>query len=83
MFDSTKTPPPTKTKDPVLVLLRLLCVSCTWFDLHGASVGAGLSFAVCDSQGEAVLPLHQVSEKQHGLVVRVVQHVLMGRERKC
>lgn len=49
----------------------------TWFDLHSAAVTAGLSFTVCYSQSEAVLALHQVSQEQHCLVVRVVEDVLL------
>lgn len=49
----------------------------TWLDLHGALAGAALSLTVSHSQGEAVLPLHQVSQKQHCLVVRVVQYILL------
>lgn len=52
-------------------------VLCTWFDLHCAPVSVGLSFTVSYCQGEAVFPLHQVSQKQHCLVVRVVQYILL------
>lgn len=52
-----------------------VCV-LTWFDLHGASVTAGLSFTVGHSQTEAVLSCHQVSQEQHGLMVRVIQNLL-------
>lgn len=52
-------------------------VDFTWFDLHGAPVSIGLSFTVSYCQGEAVFPLHQVSQKQHCLVVRVVQYILL------
>lgn len=57
-------------------------IQCTWFDLHCASVSAGLSFTVSYSQGEDVLPCHQISQKQHCLVVRVVQHILLAKN-KC
>lgn len=53
----------------------------TWFDLHCASVSAGLSLTVSDCQGETVLPLHQVSQKQHCLVVRAVQYILFKLNR--
>lgn len=52
-----------------------VCV-LTWFDLHGASVTAGLSFTVSHSQTEAVLSCHQVSQEQHGLMVGVIQNLL-------
>lgn len=58
------------------------CVHFTWFDLDGAPVSAGLSLTVSYSQGEAILPLHQVSQKQHCLVVRVVQYVLLEKKTK-
>ena len=54
----------------------------TWSDLHRAPVGAALSFTVSHRQQEAVLPLHQVSQEQRRLVVRVVQHVLKQRAMK-
>lgn len=54
-----------------------MSVQFTWFDLHSAPVGAGLPFTVSYSEAEAVLPLHQVSQKQHCLVVRVVQYILL------
>ena len=52
----------------------------TGFDLHCAPVSAGLSFAVSYGQVEAVLPRHQVSQKQHCLVVRVVQYILLEQK---
>lgn len=53
-----------------------LCGLFTCFDLHGSTVRAALSFAVSHGQLEPVLPLHQVSQEQHRLVVRVVQDLL-------
>lgn len=52
-----------------------VCV-LTWFDLHGASVTAGLSFTVGHSQTEAILSCHQVSQEQHRLMVGVIQNLL-------
>lgn len=53
-----------------------ISVQFTLFDLHCAPVNVGLSFTVSYCQGEAVFPLHQVSQEQHCLVVRVVQYIL-------
>lgn len=60
-----------------------LCVHYTCFDLHCGFVSAGLSLTVSYSQGEAVLSLHKVCEKQHRLVVRVVQHILWEKRTDC
>lgn len=66
----------------VYIYIVGLCIfiQFTWFDLHCASVCAGLSFTVSYSQGEAVLPSYQVSQKQHCLVVGVVQHILLEQK---
>lgn len=45
-------------------------------------MSAALAFCVSDSEGEAVLPLHQVAQEQHRLVVRVVQYVLEPKNKK-
>lgn len=54
----------------------------TWFDLHCAPPLAALSFAVSYSQDEAVFALHQVSKKQHCLVVGAVQHILLNKTKQ-
>lgn len=74
-------------KQQFYITVKVCCLVCTycshcvcphtWFDLHCAPASAALSLTVSYSQGEAVLPLHQVSQKQHCLVVRVVQYFLL------
>lgn len=54
----------------------------TWLDLHCAPPLAALSFAVSYSQDEAVFALHQVSKKQHCLVVGAVQHILLNKTKQ-
>ena len=53
-----------------------MCRILTRSDLDQALVSAGLALAVRHCERKAVLALHQIAEKQHRLVVRVVQYIL-------
>jgi len=62
------------------MLLKMASIQ-TWSNLYSAFVSMGLSLTVSYSQGESVLPFHQITNKKHCLVVRVIQDILEEKNR--